>query len=84
LDIAISINEGIGEGSSPAENVDIEKKANARGLEIMPPDLVPEGYGEHRAFFLRSYLENDWSREKCIEEWSKIVLIEPGPQNPAC
>jgi len=66
-------NEGIGEGSSPEENLEIERKANARGLEIMPPYLVPEYYGEHRAFFLRSYLENDWSEQRCLEEWSKTV-----------
>ena len=69
-------NDGIGEGSSSEEKLDIEKKANQRGLDIMPPQLVPEHYAEHRAFSLKSYVDNGWSEQKCLEEWSRTVVVE--------
>ncbi len=68
-------NEGIGEGSSPEEKLANEKMANQRGLDIMPPRLVPEHYAEHREFSLKSYLDNDWSEQKCLEEWSRTLVI---------
>jgi hypothetical protein len=68
-------NEGIGEGSSAEENLAIEKMANQRGAEITPPHLVPEQYHQHRQFFLRSYLENDWTEAKCRAEWALLLKV---------
>jgi hypothetical protein len=62
-------NEGIGAGSSSEENLEIEKKANRRGAESVPAHLVPEDYQRHREFFLNSYLEEDWTEEKCRSAW---------------
>jgi hypothetical protein len=71
--------EGIGEGSTDEENLEIEKKANQRGLDIMPASLVPGDYQDHRAFFLRSYMDIlqgiIWTERKCLEEWSKTVAL---------
>jgi hypothetical protein len=67
--------EGIGEGSSREEDLEIEKTANQRGRDIMPPSLVPEHYAQHREFFLKSYLDNNWSEQKCLEEWSRTLVV---------
>jgi hypothetical protein len=61
--------EGVGEGSSPEEDLEIEKEANQRGLALVPSHLIPENYHRHREFFLNSYLEKDWTEEKCRSAW---------------
>jgi len=63
-------NEGIAEGSSMEENLKAEEKANQRGMELMPPHLLPENYRRHREFFLQSYSGQDWTEEKCLSAWS--------------
>ena len=66
-------DEGLQEGSSQAEKLAIEQKANQRGLNIMPQHFVPEHYAQHREFFLKSYMDNNWSEHNCFEEWSKSI-----------
>jgi hypothetical protein len=62
-------NEGISEGSTWDEAVQIEITANQRGLELMPSHLVPEDYMRHREFFLKAYLDEGWTEAKCRSEW---------------
>jgi hypothetical protein len=63
-------NEGMHQGTTAEENLSIERLANERGLEIMPSHLVPDDYQRHREFFLQSYLNNDWTEEKCRSSWA--------------
>jgi hypothetical protein len=62
-------NEGIGQGSTAEEKLKIEKMATQRGVEVTPLHLVPEQYHRHREFFLKSYLQDDWTEDKCRAEW---------------
>lgn len=62
-------SEGVAEGCPGVETLEVEKLANRRGLDMVPPDLVPEAYQQHREFFLRSHQEKDWTEEKCRSEW---------------
>src|SRR5579863_8191706 len=61
--------EGIGEPEDKQEKIKVEQMANERGLAITPPLLVPDDYLKHREFFLRSYSDGEWSREKVLSEW---------------
>jgi hypothetical protein len=61
--------EGIGEGTSWEDNLEIEKMANQRGLSVTPQHLVPERYQWHRDFFLKSYSGRGWNEETCLAEW---------------
>ena len=69
-------NEGIAEGSSPEENFQIEQKANQRGIELVPPHLLPENYRRHREFFLKSYSEQDWTEEQCPSAWKAFQVTD--------
>jgi hypothetical protein len=69
--------EGIGEGASWSEKLEIERMANDRGLRIIPPNLVPEMYQWHRDFFLKSYCAKGWNEETCIREWGAYQDSEP-------
>ncbi|HEY3443600.1 MAG TPA: hypothetical protein VGK29_22775 [Paludibaculum sp.] len=62
-------NEGVCEGGSSDESLKVEDLANRRGWDLMPSHLVPEDYARHREFFLQSYLEGDWTKEKCLSKW---------------
>jgi len=65
----VLFDQGVGEGSTWEENLEIEKMANQRGVEIIPSYLIPEDCERHREFFLKSYLEKDWTEEKCRSAW---------------
>jgi hypothetical protein len=62
-------SEGIGEGASWEENLELERRANQRGMDITPPHLIPEEYQWHRSFFLKSYSARGWNEETCLAEW---------------
>lgn len=57
------------------ENIEYEEEANRLGreviLQVLPPDVLPADYEQHRAFFLRSYSDSEqWTREKTLSEWA--------------
>jgi hypothetical protein len=53
------------------EKIKYEIDANGRGRNLAPSHLVPEDYAEHRDFFLRSYVEHGWNKERLLSEWKK-------------
>lgn len=60
-------NEGI-EGGLPG----VEKLADRRGSERIPPRLLPVGFWRHRAFFFKSYEAGGWKGERTLSEWRQF------------